>query len=175
MAASVHRFITKPNSRLSLIQTYRPRFDPTPPLHNVSPFPLCPGGHVIVFLQQPVRNESSSGAEGASAAAAVAAGVDYLRFPAGAEGDEDRPPAASTDSIFKQLIPRKACTVASVAAVAVALLALLIAVVIVPAVWPADPEAAAPVRTAAVVNIAAAIGAAIATGLAPVGGALSRM
>lgn len=124
-------------------------------------------------------NENGSGAERVSAAsvaaAAMAAGVDYLRFPAGAEGDEDRPPAPS-DSILKQLIPRKPCTVATVAAIAVALLALLIAVVIVPAVWPADPEAAAaPVRTAAVVNIAAAIGAAIATGLAPVGGALSRM
>ena len=142
---------------------------------------MYPTSPSIVSRKQPLPNENGgSGAERASAAAAaaaavVAAGVDYLRFPAGAEGDEDRPPAASTDSIFKQLIPRKPCTVVSVVAVAVALLAVLIAVVIVPAMWPADPEAAAPVRTAAVVNIAAAIGAAIATGLAPVGGALSRM
>lgn len=153
-------------------------------LASPPPFPFSvPAGIATARFPQPVLNESGSGAAAAAervsaasvAAAAVAAGVDYLRFPAGAEGGgEDRPPATS-DSIFKHLIPRKKCTVVSVAAVAVALLAFLIAAVIVPAVWPADPEAAAPVRTAAVVNIAAAIGAAIATGLAPVGGALSRM
>lgn len=107
--------------------------------------------------------------------AAERAGVDYLRFPAGAEGEEeDRSPAPSTDSIFKQLIPKTACSVASAVAV-LAVLVALAAVVIVPAVWPADPEVAAPIRTATVVNVAAAIGAAVATGLAPVGGALSRM
>lgn len=110
-----------------------------------------------------------------SVGAAERSGVDYLRFPAGAEGEEeDRSPATSTDSIFKQLIPKTACSAAS-AAVVLAVLVGLTAIVIVPAVWPADPEAAAPIRTAAVVNVAAAIGAAVATGLAPVGGALSRM
>ncbi len=143
----------------------------------MQPAPAQNGGGAGRAVAAVAAVSAVASASASAAASAAATGVDYLRFPAGSEADgEDRPPSASTDSIFKQLMPRSKCTAASLAFVVVALLVALVAVLVVPAVWPSsDPEVPAPVRGVAVVNIAAAIGAAIATGLAPVGGALSRM
>lgn len=111
----------------------------------------------------------------AAAAAAAAAGVDYMRFPVTEEGEDEEGASATapSESIFKML-PRTACTAACGAAVAAAIVGFVAAVLMAPALSSTDLEAA-PIGKVAVVNIAAAVAAAVATGLAPVGGALSRM
>ncbi|CAM9166772.1 unnamed protein product [Ectocarpus sp. 4 AP-2014] len=111
----------------------------------------------------------------AAAAAAAAAGVDYMRFPVTEEGDDEEGASATapSESIFKML-PRTACTAACGAAVAAAIVGFVAAVLMAPALSSTDLEAA-PIGKVAVVNVAAAVAAAVATGLAPVGGALSRM
>ncbi|CAM9215206.1 unnamed protein product [Ectocarpus sp. 8 AP-2014] len=111
----------------------------------------------------------------AAAAAAAAAGVDYMRFPVTEEGEDEEGASATapSESIFKML-PRTACTAACGAAVAAAIVGFVAAVLMAPALSSTDLEAA-PIGKVAVVNVAAAVAAAVATGLAPVGGALSRM
>ncbi|CAN0262222.1 unnamed protein product [Scytosiphon promiscuus] len=108
---------------------------------------------------------------------AARGGFDQHRLKDERQTDEPSSESpSSSDSIFKMLPAGrggKACKVVGGTAAAAAL-AVIVAVVVAPMFTTSENEAA-PIATVAAVNVAAAIGAAIATGLAPVGGALSRM